>query len=65
MTCIHCTNLVSLQKFPQHAKTGYGACSLAKAPGHFIALRHTCPNFKSVDLEVAGKRDDWANRERI
>jgi hypothetical protein len=57
--CLTCGNL-DLQRYPSHARVGFGRCKLETLPGVFVSIYHQCGRHAEADKGVVEKRMEWA-----
>jgi len=59
MKCINCVNF-DLERYPKHAKAGFGRCKLVTEIGKFMSttFEHDCKDYKEASPEAIA-----ANRE--
>jgi hypothetical protein len=58
--CLECAGL-DLKSKPEHAKTGFGQCTLAD-PVHFVSvlMARNCILFEPAPADMVEARDTWA-----
>lgn len=59
ITCLACIHM-SLQKYPEHAKTGYATCSQAGDTFVRVQMVRNCIPYEAADPDVVEKRETWA-----
>jgi len=65
ITCLACKH-ADLQKYPDHAKTGYARCQVHEvAVFTRFSMSRNCKSYEAADEDQVKAREQWASKIKL